>query len=71
MFDNLREISEGASEFEELEEVAFEPVYPEVPERRFLGMTVGQRFLISLLLLGTVVVMGVMCLMVTERIWLY
>jgi hypothetical protein len=71
MFDNLREISEGPSEFEELDEAAFEPVYPEVPEKRFLGMTVGQRFLISLLLLGTVVVMGVMCLMVTERIWLY
>lgn len=69
MFDDLRGIDEDdGSMFEEPAELAFD--VEDVGPRRgyFLGMTPAQRFLISLLLLGTVIVIGFMCLMVTQRV---
>jgi len=69
MFDNLREMSDDSSEFDEPLESIFEQDLEEVGEGRFLGMTAGQRFFISLMLLATVIVLGITCLMVTEKIW--
>jgi hypothetical protein len=69
MFDNLREMSDDSSEFDEQLENIFEQDLEEVGEGRFLGMTAGQRFFISLMLLATVIVLGITCLMVTEKIW--
>ena len=69
MFDDLRGIDEeeDGSMFEEPAELAYD--VEDVGPRRgnFLGMTPAQRFLISLLLLGTVIIMGAMCLMVTQK----
>jgi hypothetical protein len=69
MFDNLREMSDDTSEFDEPMESFLEPDLEEVGEGRFMGMTAGQRFLISLMLLATVIVLGITCLMVTQKIW--
>ncbi len=70
MFDDLRGIEEedDGAMFEEPVELAFD-VEDVGPKRGyFLGMTPAQRFLISLLLLGTVIVLGAMCLMVFQKI---
>lgn len=68
MFDNLRQASEHSDIFEEpIEE---EPkVTRRRPESRFLGMTAAQRFLLSLMLFAAVIVIGVMCLVVFQRIY--
>ncbi len=70
MFDDLRGIDEedDGSMFEEPAELAFD--VEDVGPRRayFLRMTPSQRFLISLLLLGTVIVLGSMCLMVFQKV---
>lgn len=74
MFDDLREMSDGTSMFDEPVESPFnieEEPYVGGSGRPFLGLTPGQRFFLSILLLGTVIVMGLMCLMVTERIMLF
>jgi hypothetical protein len=46
------------------------PVETAQPERRIIGMTAAQRLVIAIMLLATVFVLGLMCLMVTGRIWL-
>lgn len=70
MFDDLRGIDEedDGAMFDEPAELAFD--VEEVGPRRgyFLGMTPAQRFFLSLLLLGTVIVMGSMCLMVFQKV---
>ena len=72
MFDNLRRLSDGEEPFiEDEQEIPFEVEEPRPPRRNFLGMTPGQRLILSLLLLGTVVVMGLMCLMVTEKVFIF
>ena len=72
MFDNLRRLSDGEEPFiEEEQEVPFEVKEPRPPRRNFLGMTPGQRLILSLLLLGTVIIMGLMCLMVTEKVFIF
>ena len=70
MFDDLREISNGAIELDDFENIQeVETVEPEAIG--FLGMTSGQRFILSLLLLGTVVVLGLTCLVVTAKVWYF
>lgn len=72
MFDDLRGIDEDdGAMFEEPEAVEYE--IEDVGPRRgyFLGMTPAQRFLISLLLLGTVLVFGAMCLLVTQKVIIF
>lgn len=69
MFDNLRDLSDGSSLFEEPAEAKYAAV-PKGPPRRFLGLTPAQRFLLSLMLFASVVVIGLMFLLVTERFWL-
>lgn len=71
MFDNLRELSDGPSEFESGEQALFEAPPVNVPERPLFGMTSGQRFVLSILLLATVVVMGITCLLVTGKVWYF
>jgi hypothetical protein len=68
MFDNLREASGRSDAF---------PENPgkggrarRAPAPRFMGMTAGQRFLLSILLLGAVILISVMCLVVTGKVYL-
>lgn len=67
MFDDLRERS--TEETFAQAGVPFQPP-PAAPERRIFGMTAGQRLVLSILLFATVFVLGLACLMVTQRIWL-
>ena len=71
MFDSLREMSDDSTEFEQPIDTIFEPEPDDTAAGRFLGMTAGQRLVISILLLATVIVLGLTCLMVTEKIWLF
>ncbi len=68
MFDNLREASERSDLFEESSAPEAKAARRRVKARRF-GMTAGQRFFLSLLLLATVTVVGVMCLVVFQKIY--
>jgi hypothetical protein len=68
MFDNLREASTGGDSHRDSDSGLPSP--RRSSGRRIFGMSAGQRFLISILLLLTVVVMGVMCLLVTGRVFL-
>lgn len=69
MYDDLRNLSEGENYFEE--EDPFEEIEEKMPESLFMGMKAGQRLLIAILLLATVIVMGAMVLLVTSRVWLF
>ncbi|TFH35799.1 MAG: hypothetical protein E4G99_06465 [Anaerolineales bacterium] len=73
MFDELRQLSDGEALFEEPEEYEYEYQVEDLgpPPRNFLGLTPGQRFVLSLLLLGTVIVMGLMGLMVTGKLAIF
>jgi hypothetical protein len=70
MFDNLRDMSEDSDLFQEVGDE--EPVAKRMrrPGKPFLGMTPGQRFILAILLLFTVLVMGMMCLLVTQKLTL-
>lgn len=67
MFDDLRETPEEGPALE-----IGVPARPKkaAPERRIFGMTSGQRFVLALLLLATVFVLGLSCLLVTEKLWI-
>ncbi len=69
MFDNLRDITDDSDAYDEPIESIFEQDFEQSGDGRIMGMTAGQRFFISLMLLATVIVIGITCLMVTERIW--
>jgi hypothetical protein len=69
MFDNLRDLSDGSSLFEDPADAQY-ATGPKGPQRRFLGLTPAQRFLLSLMLFASVVMIGLMCLLVTEKFWL-
>jgi hypothetical protein len=74
MFDELRQLSDGEALFEEPEAYEYEEYDIEnlrPPPRQFLGMTPGQRFVLSLMFLGTVVVIGLLGLMVTGKLALF
>lgn len=70
MFDNLREMSDDSALFQEVGDE--QPAAKRVrrPRKKFLGMTPGQRFILAILLLFTVLVMGMMCLLVTQKLTL-
>lgn len=71
MFDDLREMTDGSPLFEDAVEEPFQAEEEPYTGSYFLGLTPGQRFILALLLLGTVIVMGLMCLMLTERVMIY
>jgi hypothetical protein len=69
MFDNLRDLSDG----QPAPKPAAAPVVEEYAapgSGRMLGMTAGQRLVISILLFFAVVLLGTMCLLVTQRVLL-
>jgi hypothetical protein len=68
MFDNLRELSDGPMDFEDERARLFEVEDQYVPERRIFGMTSGQRLVLAILLLATVLVMGTACLLVMGKV---
>ncbi len=70
MFDNLDDPLD-LTYFGELEDSAFGDYVEDAHPRHFLGMTPGQRFVISLMLFGTVVVVGLLCLLVTEKVLIF
>jgi hypothetical protein len=69
MFDNLRDLSDG----QPAPKPARAPVVEEYRapgSGRMLGMTAAQRLVISILLFFAVLLLGSMCLLVTQRVLL-
>jgi len=79
MFDNLRESAESPFYEEESNDLYKEPapgsLTSAVPvrqsNRRFLGMTAQQRFIVSLMLMFTVCILGTLALFITGRMSLF
>jgi len=77
MFDNLRDLSDSESPFyeEEQNELYKEPAPGQFSQssaparrksnRRFLGMTAQQRFIVALMLMLTVCIMGTLAMFIT------
>jgi hypothetical protein len=70
MFDSLQDLNDDPTSFD-LEGDVFSEYVETAPAPRFLGMTAGQRFVISFTLLLTVVAVGVLCLLVTEKVLIF
>ena len=70
MFEEFEDIAKELA-FDEDDDYLFERYGEEYKKSRFLGMTSAQRFVISILLLATVLVVGTLCLLLTEKIWLF
>lgn len=70
MFDSLQDLNDDATAFDRQGGV-FSEYVQKAPAPRFLGMTAGQRFVISLTLLLTVVAVGMLCLLVTEKVLIF
>lgn len=68
MFDNLRDQREESDLLGTPVGAPPDFEYRESGRRR-QGMTPGQRLLIAILILATVIVVGVTCLLVTQRVW--
>lgn len=66
MFDDLRDTADE----EPMLEIGAQP-QPKMagPEPRIFGMTGGQRLVLSILFFATVFVLGLSCLLITEKIW--
>ena len=76
MFDNLRDSSYYEDEQNDLypePEVQAGPVPVQRRRRssRFLGMTAPQRFLVAFMLMIMVCVMGILALLVTDKMFLF
>ena len=76
MFDNLREQAnstpfyEDEAAFRDSENISLAP--PRRPtDRRFLGMSSLQRFIVAIMLLIAVCVLGSMCMLITGKISLF
>jgi hypothetical protein len=71
MFDNLRDMTDRPESKAEPASFPTEEYRESTPRSgRFMGMTAGQRLLISILLFAAVVILSVTCLLVTERVLL-
>jgi hypothetical protein len=70
MLDEFRDIGKELT-FDEDDDYLFGAYGEEYQKNRILGMTSGQRFVISVLLLATVIVVGFLVLLLTEKIWLF
>lgn len=69
MYDDLRNLTD--QEESPYEEKAIDGYKEPTLQKRMFGMTAGQRLVLSVLLLVAVIVMGLMVLLVTSRIWPY
>lgn len=67
MFDELRETGNDEPA---LEIGAQAKRKRSAPEPRIFGMTSGQRLVLSILFFATVFVLGLTCLLVTQKLWL-
>jgi hypothetical protein len=67
MFDNLRDLTEGQAPARDEMSIPAED-YSAPRRSRILGMTAAQRLVVSVLLFFAVVLLGTMCLLVTQRI---
>jgi hypothetical protein len=70
MLDEFRDIGKELT-FAEDDDYLYETYGEEYKKSRVLGMTSGQRFVISVLLLATIIVVGCLVLLLTEKIWLF
>ena len=74
MFDNLRNDANSSPIFEDDQLKAsagnIAPV-ARLKSTRFLGMTAQQRFIIAFMMMIAVCVLGMMCLLITQKIGLY
>ncbi len=70
MRDELRDIAKELT-FDEDDDYLYQTYGEEYKKQRVFGMTSGQRFVISILLLATVIVVGCLVLLLTEKIWLF
>jgi len=68
MFDNLRDLSEGQPAAPKPAAAIPAEEYRAPGSGRTFGMTAGQRLVISILLFLAVVMLGTMCLLVTQRV---
>jgi hypothetical protein len=64
MLDDIRDQASEASFLDDDEDF----ILPPPPERHFLGMTPGQRFVIALMLLIITCILSSFCLLVTETV---
>lgn len=82
MFDNLRDLSDSESPFyeEEQNDLYKEPIGGRPSKsakparrnnRRFLGMTAQQRFIVALMLMFTVCIMGTLAMFITGKMSLF
>jgi hypothetical protein len=72
MFDDLR-AQANTIDFEDETDSLEETIFRDDPPRRrgaFLGMTPPQRFIISVMLLMMTCILGTMCLLVFDRVWI-
>jgi hypothetical protein len=69
MYDDLRNLTD--QEDSPYEEKAIDSYTEPTLQKRMFGMTAGQRLLLSVLLLAAVIVMGLMVLLVMQKIWPY
>ena len=75
MREEVRDIADGVRDiakelaFDDEDDYLYDTYGQEFQKERFLGMTSGQRFVVSLLLLAAVLVIGSLLLLLTERIW--
>ena len=70
MLNEFRDIAKELS-FDEDDEYLYSTYGEEYKDYLVLGMTSGQRFVISLLLFATVIVVGCLILLLTEKIWIF
>ena len=70
MFDDLRAASDEPEYSDDAYEASYDS-YDYGSETLYIGMTAPQRLIISILLFATVIVIGSMCLVVTERFWFF
>lgn len=69
MFDNLRDLSEGQPDPKPKPAPAPAVEEYQAPgSGRMFGMTAGQRLVISILLFFAVLLLGTMCLLVTQKV---
>jgi hypothetical protein len=69
MLDEFRQQADSSPFFEEEEEFDAEEVLkPRLPEKRFLGMTAAQRFVIAIMLLLAACILSSTILLVTGRV---